>query len=98
MPVYICGVAKDSHTCVCMCVYISQFALTQYFAPRAKKHSQHNTKHEKQKMCSELFHITFFTFRVIFRIFQYFAPGLAFSRNVRGFHGLFFRSINETQN
>ncbi len=43
----------------------------------------------------------FFAFRatsVTFRISQHFAPGSTIERKLQGFHGLFFRGINKTQN
>ncbi len=47
------------------------------------------------------FGVTFFVFCAsffAFRILQHFTPGLAFVRKVKGFPGLFSRSINKTRN
>ncbi len=64
------------------------------------KYAKMGAKCEKQKLYSGVLRETFFAFRAPFFAFyisQHFAPGLAFTRNVKGFR-FFFCGINKTQN
>ncbi len=80
-----------------------------YSQPKARctltaKQREMLIKCKKQKRYSEVFYVTFFAIRdtfslnrIVFSMFcisQHFAPGSAFLRNVKGFHGLCFRGIN----
>ncbi len=49
-----------------------------------------NMKNEKS--------ISGFVLRTFLRFLQHFAPGSAFTQKVKGFRGLFFHSVNKTQN
>ncbi len=55
-------------------------------------------KCEKQKRIAWYFASLFCILRPFFRFSQHSAPGLAFAQKIKGSCGLFFRSINKTQN
>ncbi len=96
--------------CSCMCKFLLKFVRDQPMNMFSKlsttssyskagytfiaKYAKMGTTCEKWKVYSGEFHATFFAFPIS----QHFAPGSAFAQKLKGFRGLFFRSINKTRN
>ncbi len=77
---------------------VAYLSLNSFSTRRLAVHlSQNNTKrlqNAKNKKCIAGYFSSLFLRFVSF--FSYIAPGSIFTRNVKGFHSSFFRSINET--